>query len=48
VGSVMSAAGGSAPSSGSTTTGGVLNSSITPPADNWSANSTMPQFALHN
>ncbi len=48
VGSMMMASGGFAPSSGSATTGGVLNSSITPPADGWSANATMPQIALHN
>jgi hypothetical protein len=48
VGNTMMAVFGNAPSSGSGTTGGALNSSITPPADNWSANATMPQIALHN
>ncbi|WP_058187369.1 beta strand repeat-containing protein [Terracidiphilus gabretensis] len=48
VGAVMVAVGGSAPSVGSSTTGGALNSAITPPADNWSAYVTMPQIALHN
>jgi hypothetical protein len=48
VGNTMMAVFGNAPSRGGGTTGGTLNSSITPPADNWSANATMPQIALHN
>jgi len=48
VGSMMMADSGFTPSSGSATTGGALNSSMTPPADGWNANATMPQIALHN
>jgi hypothetical protein len=48
VGPMMLAADGASPTSNSATTGGALNSSITPPADSWSAYATMPQIALHN
>jgi len=36
------------PSSGNTTSGGALNTSITPPADNWACPNGVPQIALHN
>jgi hypothetical protein len=42
------AVGNGVPTAGNVTTGGVLNSSITPPADSWVSNSTVPAIALHN
>ena len=46
-GTTWQAIGRANPTSGSTTTGGVLNNSITPPADSWTQ-SGFPQIALHN
>jgi hypothetical protein len=37
-----------APAAGGTTTGGVLNSSMTPPTDAWAGTNGDPQIALHN
>ncbi len=47
-GAMLMAAGGFSPANGTTTTGGALNSSVTLPADGWSAYATMPQISLHN
>lgn len=47
-GNVMLASSGANPTSGNATTGGALNSSVTPAADAWADTNGFPEISLHN